>query len=112
MCVAMSNNKRAVLEHAKRLHPQLGMVKVLEVGFSKDGGEGEGEAPAVPEVCGRSEETCTSAFSPDAVAVPFYVRRLGDGRAAPIDTKSLKRESQPGGTFPPRGKGEGKTPSD
>lgn len=99
-CVAVSNTKRVVLEHAKRLHPQLAMVKVLEVGF---GAEGED----APVVCPRSEESCTSAFSPDAVATdPYYVSRMGDGRVTPVDVSSKRSAA----AFPPRRIGEGKTP--
>jgi hypothetical protein len=104
-CVGVTNNKRAVLEHAKRLHPQLAMVKVLEVGIGKD------EVGATPPLlCERSEGTVTSAFSPDAVSTgSFYVSRLSDGRSGPVDTSSSKRNSA---AFKPRKIGEGKTPGD
>jgi Family of unknown function (DUF6523) len=104
-CVGVTNNKRIVLEHAKRLHPQLGMVKVLEVGIGKDD---SGASP--PLLCERAEGTVTSAFSPDSVSTgSFYASRLGDGRASPIDTSSSKRSSS---GFKPRKTGEGKTPGD
>lgn len=106
--MAVTSSKRAVLEHAKRLWPQLGLAKALEVGCGKDGDDLE-----AVEVCEKMPGTCTSAFSPDAVSTPFYVRRTGDGRAAPVDTSStMNKGKRPGSAFPPRGKGEGKTPGD
>jgi hypothetical protein len=104
-CVCVTTNKRIVLEHAKRLHPKLGMVKVLEVGVGKDD---SGATP--PLLCERAEGTVTGAFSPDAVSTgSFYASRMGDGRPSPIDTSSFKRSSS---GFKPRKTGEGKTPGD
>lgn len=81
---AVTMNKRVLLEHAKRLHPKLGMVKVLDLGVAKDE---EGATPSGP--CERKEGAVTSAFSPDAAPTRgYYAPRRPDGRPMPIDTRS------------------------
>lgn len=104
ICVALGASKRAVLEHAKRLWPLLGTARELEVGYGK-----EDEDVDNVQACAWVDGEITSAFSPDAIQTPFYVKRTGDGRSAPIDVSSKLNKNR-NNAFAPRGKGEGKTP--